>query len=76
MAQPPQTRTVRKKGQAPMRMQGMPGPNRQVREMCSPQQCCEVALYRNSTQGSSQQAELSGAASAGEETDNGAVGFR
>jgi hypothetical protein len=59
-----------------MRMQGMPGPNRQVREMCSPQQCREVALYRNSTQGSPQQAELIGAANAGEETDNGAVGFR
>ena len=44
MAQPPQTRTVRNKGQAQMRMQGMPGPNRQVREMCSPQQFREVAL--------------------------------
>ena len=44
MAQPPQTRTVRRKGQAQLRMQGMPGPNRQVREMCSPQQLRDVAL--------------------------------
>ena len=36
-----------------MRMQGMSGPNRQVREMCSPQQFREVALYRQRTQGQS-----------------------
>jgi hypothetical protein len=57
-------------------MQGMPGPNRQVREMCSPQQFREVALYRKSTQEMPQQAELSGAADAGEEMDNGAARFR
>ena len=50
MAQSPQTRTVSKKGQPPMRMQSMSGPNRQVREMCSPQQFREVALYRQRTE--------------------------
>ena len=76
MAQSPQTRTVSKKGQPPMRMQGMSGPNRQVREMCSPTQFREVALYRKRTQGRPQQAELSGAAKADEEMDDGAVRFR
>ena len=76
MAQSPQTRTVSKKGQPPMRMQGMSGPNRQVREMCSPQQFGEVALYRKRTKGRPQQAELSGAANADEEMDDGAVRFR
>ena len=49
---------------------------RQVREMCSPQQFRQVALYRKRTQGRPQQAELSGAANADEEMDDGAVRFR
>jgi hypothetical protein len=76
MAQPSQTRTVSKKGQPPMRMQSMSVPNRQVREMCSPQQFREVALYRKRTQGRPQRAELSGAANADEEMDDGAVRLR
>ena len=42
----------------------------------SPQQCREVALYPQRTQGRPQQAELSGAANADEEMDDGAACFR
>jgi hypothetical protein len=59
-----------------MRMQGMSGPNRQVREIRSSQKVHEVALYRTKIQGRPQQAELSGAANADEEMDDGAVRFR
>ena len=64
------------KGAATNANAGHVGPHRQVREMCSPQQFREVALYSKRNQGRPQQAELSGAAHADEEMDDGAVRFR
>jgi hypothetical protein len=50
--------------------------SRGVDQPSAPQQFREVALYPKSTQGRPQQAELSGAAHADEEMDDGAVCFR
>jgi hypothetical protein len=71
----PQTRTVGKKASTNANA-GHVGPNRQVREMRSPQKVNEVALYRTKIQGRPQPAELSGAPNADEEMNDGAVRFR